>query len=163
MAHAPNRLSDWPIVDATVQSCFLSRTFPFRSDGGGVLSSVRCNLQFAVAGRQVTSRVESSSQGAGRLGGSAFQLRHGSFVQVNPDKALIGWLRRHPPGTRLDVRYNPANPAETTFVGADDVVDLDPVPSSLFAVVMFAALGLSAGWGANRLEQRALPPSMLPA
>lgn len=154
-------LSEWPVVSATVQSCFISHTFPFRSDGGGVLTSVRCTLEYTVTGRQMTSRVESSTLRAGRLGGSGLQLRHGAFVRVNPDNQLTGWVRRHRPGATLDVHYNPANPAETTLIGADDVVDLDPVPGSLFAVIMFAALGLSARWGANRLEQRAAPRPLL--
>ena len=156
-------LSEWPVASATIQSCFISHTFPFRSDGGGVLTSLHCTLHYTVGGRQMTGRVESSAQRAGRLGGSALQLRHGVIVIVNPDNQLTRWLRRHRPGATLDVHYNPANPAETTLVGADDIVDLDPVPGSVFAVIMFAALGFSARWGANRLEQRAVQRPLLHA
>jgi hypothetical protein len=31
----------------------------------------------------------------------------------------------------------------------------------VFTVIMFAALGLSARWGANRLEQRTVPRPLL--
>jgi hypothetical protein len=148
-------VSDWPTAAATVQRCMLHEDFPFRSDGGGVLLSVRCTLHYGAAGQDFTAAVKSSTLRAGHTHGKGLSIRDRGVVVEDPYAELAGWQRRHPAGTPLAVRIDPQHPDHPTLVGLGEPVDIDPVPGSLVSVVMFAVIGLVAWWAANRLDARA--------
>jgi Protein of unknown function (DUF3592) len=144
--------SHWPMAAATVRHCAVHRDYPFRRSGGGISVWMACDVAYDVAGRSIETRVTSISKHAGR-DGKLFTLRAGHFVVEHPVTILEGWSRRHPRGSAIDVRYDPANPSQATFVGADAVLDDDPVPGTLAGVALFGLLALSAGIGASLLRR----------
>lgn len=145
-------LDHWPVASATIRSCSLRRSFPFQRNGGGIVFWIRCDLEYSVDGSTYSTRLDSSNRHAGRSG-KLYTLRGGSFVVEWPEREFGAWLRRHPHGSSLPIRYDPAHVGSATLVGADPVVDVDPVPGSLLGVAVFAVLALSAWLGARRLQR----------
>jgi hypothetical protein len=143
-------LAAWPETSATVRSCSLRRDYPFQRNGGGVVFWIRCDLQYTAAGGTHATRLESSTRHTGRSG-TMLTMRGGSFVVERPEPELAAWIKRHPPGSLLTIRYDPARVESATFVGGDPIVDVDPVPGSLAGAVAFAVLALAAWWGSGRL------------
>jgi len=137
--HRDQVLAHWPTTAATIESCDLHRDYPFRSDGGGIVFWIACKVAYTVEGKGLTATLTSTSRHAGRSG-TYITLGGGPVVTVRPEPLLRGWIKRHPPGTTLTLRYDPADPSAPTFTGVDDVVDVDPVPGTVTGVIVFTAI-----------------------
>ena len=134
-------LGRWPVTTATVESCDLHRDYPFRSDGGGIVFWIACKVAYTVDGTGRTATLTSTSRHAGRSG-TYITFGGGPVVTVRPETLLRAWINRHPPATTLPLRYDPADPSAPTFIGVDDVVDVDPVPGTVTGVLVFTAIAV---------------------
>jgi hypothetical protein len=143
-SHRSEVLTRWPVAEATIRFCGIHRDYPFRRNGGGVSSWIVCQVEYSVDGVPHVARVDSTMRHAGDSG-TYITIRNGWFVTVRPEAVFKGWIASHRPGSRLALRYAPSHPDAPTFVGVDNVVDVDPVPGSFGGVVVFGALAI-LGW-----------------
>jgi len=102
----------WPEVTAHVDTCGLEKT-----GGGDEIYHIRCRLSFNAGAGQSVASVYSRSRG-----------------QIGP---LEQWLAEHPPGTAIDVRYDPAN--HTRVVSTDVLVGGPHTPSNIKLLEVCAA------------------------
>ena len=150
--HREQVLTTWPTTAATIRSCGVHRDYPFQRDGGGITFWVACDVDYAVAGKPRSARLTSTVRHTGRSG--TYITFGGSVATVRPEPLLQGWVKRHPAGSTLSVRYDPSNASAPTFVGVDDVVDVDPVPETVLGVEVFAAIAIVAAMLARLLARR---------
>jgi hypothetical protein len=136
-------LRNWPAVTATVRRCSVHRDYPFRRNGGGISVWTVCDVSYDASGCSVDARVSSRPRHAG-MSGASYTLGSAGIVTEYPERALDTWVRRHPRGSHLGLRYDPATPSTATFVGADATLDVDPIPGSVDGVVFFLCIGLIA-------------------
>jgi hypothetical protein len=137
--HREQVLTDWPTTTATIESCDLHRDYPFRSDGGGIVFWIACKVDYVVDGEAHTATLTSTTRHTGRSG-TYITFGDSSIATERPEPLLRAWIKRHPRGTTLPLRYDPADPATPTFIGVDGVVDVDPVRGTVTGVIVFAAL-----------------------
>jgi hypothetical protein len=149
-------LKDWPAVTATVRRCMVHRDYPFQKNGGGISVWAVCDVSYDVSGSSIDTRVLSKPRHAGSSGAS-YSLGSGGIVSEYPERILSAWVRRHPLGSRTEVRYDPATPSRATFVGVDAALDTDPVPGSLAGVAFFVSIALAAFVVARGLARTAAP------
>lgn len=143
-------LRGWPAVTATVRRCSVHRDYPFQKNGGGISVWMVCDVSYDVSGRNIDTRVLSKSRHAGRSG-ALFTLGSGGMVTEYPERILNAWVHRHPRGSQIEVRYDPATPATATFVGVDATLDINPVPGSLAGIGFFVFIAFLAFAIARRL------------
>ncbi|HKW47588.1 MAG TPA: DUF3592 domain-containing protein, partial [Gemmatimonadaceae bacterium] len=137
-------LQSWPQAAGTVTHCSLEVESALRRNTRADSWWVVCDIMLAVKGQSFASHTVSAPRESGR-GGVAYTVDRGSISEVKPEQILRAWIRQHPHGSTVDIRYNPAKPTETSFVGCDQVLDVNPVPSSLIGVVLFAAISTFCG------------------
>jgi hypothetical protein len=80
-----------------------------------------------------------------------------SIVAERPEPSMRAWVRRHPAGSSVPMRYDPSHAAEATWIGAEAVLDVNPVPGTLLGVLIFSGLGALAWLG----KRRYMPPDPL--
>ncbi|HEY2387160.1 MAG TPA: DUF3592 domain-containing protein [Candidatus Binatia bacterium] len=137
--HRAQVLGHWPTTAATIGSCDLHRDYPFQSDGGGIVFWIACKVAYAVGGEAHSATLDSTTRHTGRSG-TYITFGGSPVVTERAEPLLRGWIRRHPPGTTLTLRYDPANPSAPTFIGVDGIVDVDPVPGTVTGVIVFTAI-----------------------
>jgi len=155
--HHRNRvLGQWPTTEATIQSCDVNRDYPFQEDGGGIVFWIACKVAYAVADQPYTATLKSTQRHTGRS--RTYITFGGSIATVHPEALFRGWIRRHPPGTTLTLRYDPSDPSAPTFVGVDRVVDVDPVPGTVTGALVFAGIAVGFAVLALVLARRSALP-----
>ncbi len=87
--------SKWIETAAHIQKCSLRTYYPFRKNGGGVVYSLRCDLEYEYAGRRYQYDLHTRSERSAR-----------SRIDID------NWIGQNPPGTILLARVNPSNPNE---------------------------------------------------
>lgn len=110
---------------------------------------VACDLQYAAMGQPHTAHIESTTRHTGRSG-MRYTVAKGALVRENSEAVLRSWLRLHPPGSTLAVRYDPHVPGQPTLAGLDPVFWIDPVAGTFLGVITFAALTAAVEIGAAR-------------
>ena len=135
-SHRHEVLTRWPVAETTIRSCAIHRDFPFRRNGGGIVSWIVCNVDYSLDGVAYAARVESTMRHAGDSG-TYITVSNGRLVTVRPEVIFKGWIATHRPGSQLALRYAPAHPDAPTFIGVDNVVDLEPVSGSIAGVFVF--------------------------
>lgn len=145
-------LTNWPTTNATIRRCDLRVHTPTIRRGDSYAYWVDCDVAYPVGGHDVTSQVSSSSIAAGRDGG-VYTLHDWSLVIRYPQQELRAWMQRHPPGSWLEIRYDPGAPAKATFLGGDPLVDFDKVPGSLQGAALFGMITVGF-WGFRALLLR---------
>jgi hypothetical protein len=143
-------LTRWPLVNATIQSCAIHRDYPFQRNGGGVVLQIICHVNYEVAGTRHAVRIDSSTRHVGDSGGY-LTVDRGSVAWVHPEPVLRAWIASHPAGSRVALRYEPSRPESATFVGLDDIVDVDPVPGTAAGALLFGGLAVLGRSVARRL------------
>jgi hypothetical protein len=136
-------LRTWPAVTATVRRCSVHRDYPFQRNGGGISVWTVCDVSYDASGSSIDARVSSRPRHAG-MSGASYSLGTAGIVTEYPERVLNAWVRRHPRGSHIELRYDPATPSTATFVAADDTLDVNPIPGSLGGVVFFLCAGLLA-------------------
>jgi len=94
--------ASWPQLTARVDKCALTRT----STRGGHRFYIRCRLSFAVGAEQNAANIYSSTV-------PAPEIPQSPPNQIAPFEA---WADEHPPGSPIDVRYDPANHTKVVLV-----------------------------------------------
>lgn len=153
-------LQTWPRVEAKIRHC--SRGTSLYSSKGGTRAfvNVSCYITFTVNGDPYGTNLESRWQGDnGPVVASSGSTSAGPRLTV-VEQRLYDWMSAHPEGTEIYVRYNPSNPRETSVVGMDPVIDIDPVRQSLRGARTFmilATICVAARWAVGRMGNQAVP------
>jgi hypothetical protein len=129
--------SKWVEASATVRDCGLDEYHPFASDGGGVVYSLRCRLQYSFASRAYEYKLHTTSDRS---------------ADVRSD--IENWAAEHPAGTILAVRVNPSNAAEVDVVTPLPVHQHNTARDALITMLIFLALGGSMWFVGRKLSHR---------
>jgi uncharacterized protein DUF3592 len=95
----------WPEMTAHVDRCYLHQTSTGRRDR----YYIDCRLSYAVGAEQVVTNVYSANVPSGEV----WQYPPN---QIGP---LEEWVERHPPGTPIVLRYDPAKHKKVVLVATD--------------------------------------------
>lgn len=95
----------WPEVTAHVDECRPQRT----STNGGSMLYIRCRLSYAVGDEQHAANIYSVN------------VPSPEVWQYPPNQiaSFEEWVDKHPPGTPIVVRYDPANHTKVALVATD--------------------------------------------
>jgi uncharacterized protein DUF3592 len=121
-AHAE---AQWPETTARVDRCYLHQSSTGRRDR----YYIDCRLSYAVGTEQIAAHVYSA------------HVPSREVSQYPPDQIgpLEDWVNRHPPGTEMEVRYDPAKPSKMVLVATDMPRAGGPHPSSDLKLLGFFA------------------------
>lgn len=97
--------AQWPETTATVDRCYLHQT----STGRRNRYYIDCRLSYAVGTDQLAAHVYSATV-------PAREVPQYPPNQIGP---LEDWVDRHPPGTEMTVRYDPAKHSKMALVATD--------------------------------------------
>ncbi len=125
--------AQWPEVTARIQSCGIrvSRkgySGPFDSGGGGYY--IRCRIGYQVGAEEPTADIFSTSVRAPNL-----LNRQDPFAAVSD---LQAWVETHPPGTPLEVHYDPSHHQKAALVVTDMPGGGPRTPNNLKLLAGFA-------------------------
>lgn len=97
--------AQWPETTAHVDRCYLHQTSTRKRDR----YYIDCRLNYAVGPEQIAAHVYSGN------------VPSRAVPQYPPNQIgpLEDWVDRHPPGTQMAVRYNPAKPNKIVLVATD--------------------------------------------
>ena len=112
---------------AEVASCYLGRTYPFKSDGGGTVYWTRCRFRYAVQGTQHESTTTTTS------------TRSQAMVE-----RMTNWMNAHRKGTSMTVHYDPADPNRISLAGDDEEIQTHTARTKLQATQVLAGAGLAS-------------------
>ena len=90
--HAQER---WPAVVATIEHCRVDQHIPLDRANRGPVWYVKCSINYLAGGSSIETSIRSRSTGSG-WGGHLNLMRQ--------------WVAEHPPDSRMDVHYDPADP-----------------------------------------------------
>lgn len=95
----------WPEVTAHVERCYLHQT----STGRRNRYYIDCGLSYTVGAEQVVANVYSAN------------VPSSEVWQYPPNQIapFEEWVERHPPGTPIVLRYDPAKPKKAVLVATD--------------------------------------------
>jgi hypothetical protein len=117
--------SQWIQVPAQVKKCSVGVYYPFVRDGGGVLYSLRCRLNYEFASRTYEYELRT-------VGGRSPSMR-----------SRIGqWVSENGPGTALTVSINPSNPNELIVASSLPLRQFRTAREALLTAFAFGAPGL---------------------
>jgi hypothetical protein len=121
-AHAE---AQWPETTARVDRCYLHQTSTGRRDR----YYIDCRLSYAVGSEQIAAHAYSAHV-------PSREVPQYPPNQIGP---LEDWVNRHPPGTEMEVRYDPAKPSKMVPVATDMPRAAGPHPASDLKLVGFFA------------------------
>jgi len=116
------RQAGWPTAQAAIVSSEVSEYYPFKRNGGGILWSIRCNVQFVADDRQLTAKIRSRSTKSDSERGH-----------------MEAWVAEHKPRTSIQIRYDPGDPSNALFASSDVPMTGRQSGSDLVLVAAFAA------------------------
>ena len=117
--------AQWPETTARVDSCYLHQTSTGRRDR----YYIDCRLSYAVGSEQIAAHAYSAH----------VPSREVSQYPPNQIGPLEDWVNRHPPGTEMAVRYDPARPSKMILVATDMPRAGGPHPGSDLKLLGFFA------------------------
>jgi hypothetical protein len=91
----------WPVVSALIERGDVDGHRAFQSDGGGTYWQLAYRVRYEADGERVAT------------------LRSRTFRSDDEVAELRAWAARHRRGSRVDVRYDPAQPGRAVFASAD--------------------------------------------
>jgi hypothetical protein len=97
--------AQWPETTAQVDRCYLHQT----STGRRNRYYIDCRLSYAVGAEQMAAHVYSAYV-------PSREVPQYPPNQIGP---LEDWVDRHPPGTEMAVRYDPAKPSKMVLIATD--------------------------------------------
>jgi hypothetical protein len=97
--------AQWPETIARVDQCYLHQT----STGRRSQYYIDCRLSYAVGAQQMATHVYSANV-------PSREVPQYPPNQIGP---LEDWVGKHPPGTEMVARYNPAKPSKIVLVATD--------------------------------------------
>jgi hypothetical protein len=108
----------WPVVSARVESGIVD---PHRISHGGTAWQLRYHVRFEADGQERVAILTSRSE-------------------VSDDKPAVlrDWAAKHRRGSRIDIRYDPAQPGRAVFASAD-VPDAGPRTTADLELLLIAA------------------------
>jgi Protein of unknown function (DUF3592) len=117
--------AQWPETTARVDLCYLHQTSTLRRDR----YYIDCRLSYAVGTEQIAANAYSA------------QVPSREVPQYPPNQIgpLEDWVNRHPPGTEMEVRYDPAKPSKMILVATDMPRAGGPHPASDLKLLGFFA------------------------
>ena len=130
--------AEWPETTARVDQCYLHQT----STGRRNQYYIDCRLSYAVGTEQVAAHVYSANA-------PSREVPQYPPNQIGP---LEDWVDRHPPGTPIEVRYDPAKHNKVVLVASDMPRAGGPHPANdlkllgLFASLSVLLLSLARVW-----------------
>lgn len=124
--------AQWPEVTARIQSCTIRvsrRGYSGTYDSGGS-DHIRCRISYQVGAEEPMADISSTSVRAPNL-----LNRQYPFAAVNE---LQTWVEAHPPGTPIEVRYDPNHHQKAVLVATDMPLGGPRTPSNLKLLAIFA-------------------------
>jgi hypothetical protein len=106
-----NRQSHWPETAAAIQQCGVERQTTDNAD----YYVIDCRIGSVISGRTVTSHVRSHSL---RAPEKLIWEYHPGQAQRMLD-SMEAWVEAHPPGTPINVHYNPSSHGQSALVMSD--------------------------------------------
>ena len=94
----------WPQVTATIERCSVDPYVPLRSASRTPVWNVRCRIGYRADANQIDTSIRSRSTASG-WGGDTDGMRQ--------------WVARHPSGSPIVVRYDPADPKIAVLTETD--------------------------------------------
>jgi len=126
----------WPVISAKIERGEVS-TYQ-RKENGGLAWQLRYSLSYELGGQEHKATLHSSSA-------TSIELKN----------RFDAWARQHRKGSRIDIRYDPAQPSHVVFA-ATDVPNAGPrAASDLYLASMFAVACLGLWVLAKFLRARA--------
>ena len=134
----------WPLAGARVEVCAI-RHYESR----GRWYYIRCRINYPVRGETVEAQIDSRNLPAPErvFWQSSSAVTYGDFQS---------WVEAHPPGSTIDIHYDPADPTRAVLVVTDMPLAGPKTPENLqllggFALgsVVLLAIG-AAGWRPRR-------------
>jgi hypothetical protein len=123
----------WPVTTATVRASSIELHHPFPNDGGGTVYYVDATVRLDVGADTATARIYSES------------------VRVtNGTRVMRTWVDQHPPGTAIQVRYDPADPHHVELIDAGGLIFSRHTRHDV-ALVLGALLFSAVLYGAGRV------------
>jgi Protein of unknown function (DUF3592) len=139
----------WPAMEAQVVNCSVQRGYGYSGHTWGTTSQARCVLRYQANG----SAYEESKLAGSRVFQSKGQILLGH--QAVTLGQIEGWVRRHPRGSSQTIHYNPANPHEISFAGADEELQANKPADQLKVGGIFALLGATLVFAGSAAQKRA--------
>lgn len=117
----------WPMATARVQQCGVDL---YNHTAGREAIWINCSITYTVRGEEIVSRVHSLTTPAPKR--LTWQYPTGQIEQMQ------NWVREHPAGTPIAVRYDPANHAKAVLVETDMPRGGPQTPNNLKLLGFFA-------------------------
>jgi hypothetical protein len=139
----------WPAVEAQVVVCDIQRSYGYSGRNWGAKSQARCAFRYEANG---------SVYEENKLAGSrVFESKRQILLTRPPVTVgqIAGWVQRHPRGSTQTIRYNPANPHETSLAGADAELQTNKPEDQLRVGEVFALIGIVLVLAGSAAQKRA--------
>jgi hypothetical protein len=117
--------SQWVQVPAQIKKCSVGVYYPFVRDGGGVLYSLRCRLNYEYASRIYE-----------------YELRTVSDRSPSMRSSIGQWVKENGPGATLTVSVNPSNPSELVVASRLPSPQFRTTKEALLTALAFGPPGL---------------------
>jgi hypothetical protein len=114
----------WPGVVATIEHCRVDQHIPLERGNRGLVWYVKCSINYLAGGSSIETSIRSRSTGSG-WGGHLNLMRQ--------------WVAEHPPDSRMDVRYDPADP-KTAILISTEMPDAGPRSSNNLKLLLIASV-----------------------
>jgi hypothetical protein len=94
----------WPHAIATIEHCSVDPYIPLERGSRGPVWYVKCRISYLAGGSSIETSIRSRSTGSG-------WGAHLGFMHK--------WVAEHPPGSPMDVHYDPADPKTAVLISTD--------------------------------------------
>jgi len=131
--HAQSR---WPAASASIQHCVLDTYVRVRSGARSTRSRITCDIQYAVNGEDVQTRLHSASSSSDR---DISRMQH--------------WVSEHRTGKSTEIHYDPSNSKNAVLTETDMPLAGPHTPNNL-KLLTFAAVAFAAFYSIARILQR---------
>jgi len=114
----------WPAVVATIEHCRVDQHIPLDRRNRGPVWYVKCSINYLASGSSIETSIRSRSTGSG-WGGHLSLMRQ--------------WVAEHPPDSRMDVHYDPADP-KIAILTSTDMPDAGPRSPNNLKLLLIASV-----------------------
>jgi uncharacterized protein DUF3592 len=129
----------WPSVVATITQQIVQRGYDARNRSE--VRHIESEVSYTVDGETLTSNLRSGNSGI-----------------TTEQRAMRGWVLKHPPGTSLQIRYDPRHHNSVVLEAGDMPESGSQVPEDLKMLLLFSVLSITLITIDRLLQRRQLKP-----